>query len=52
VTMRRRKRYPNYPLRRAVALLLLGLALVVGSARGCDYLFPAPGASHPHSQVR
>jgi hypothetical protein len=49
--MRHRVR-PNYPLRRAVALLLLGFALIVGAARGCDYLFPAPGATHPHSQVR
>jgi hypothetical protein len=50
--MYRRRRYPNYALRGTVALLLLGLALVIGVARGCDYLFPAPGASHPHSQVR
>lgn len=48
----RRKRYPDYPLRRAVALLLLGLALIVGTVRGCDYLFPPPGAANPHSQVR
>lgn len=46
------KRYPNYPLRRAVAGLLLGLAVVIGSVRGCDYLFPPPGAANPHSQVR
>lgn len=47
-----RRRYPNYALRRVVALLLLGLALVVGGLRGCDYLFPGPGAAHPHSEVR
>lgn len=50
--MRRRKRYPNYAVRRTVALLLLGLAAVVGTVRGCDYIFPGPGASHPHSEVR
>lgn len=48
----RRRRYPNYALRRTVALLLLGFALVIGAARGCDYVFPGPGAAHPHSQVR
>lgn len=48
----RRKAYPNYPLRRAVALLLLGFAIIVGCTRGCDYLFPPPGAANPHSQVR
>jgi hypothetical protein len=48
----RRRTYPRYGVRRAVVLLLLGLAAVVGMMRGCDYLFPGPGAAHPHSQVR
>lgn len=48
----RHKRYPNYPVRRLVAGLLLSLAAIIGCVRGCDYLFPPPGAAHPHSQVR
>jgi hypothetical protein len=48
----RRRRYPQYGVRRAVLGLLLGLAAVVGMARGCDYLFPGPGAAHPHSEAR
>lgn len=48
----RRKRYPDYGVRRAVALLLLALALVIGLLCGFNYLFPGPGAAHPHSQVR
>lgn len=48
----RRKLYPRYPLRRAVAGLLLALAAVIGVVRGCDYLIPPPGAANPHSQVR
>lgn len=48
----RRRIYPNYPVRRAVALLLLSFAAIVALTRGCDYLFPAPAATHPHSQVR
>ena len=50
--MRYRAHRPNYPLRRAVLFLLLGLTAVVALARGCDYVFPAPAATHPHSQVR
>jgi hypothetical protein len=48
----RRRRYPNYGVRRTVALLLLGLAAILCTARGCDYVFPGPGAAHPHSEVR
>lgn len=51
MTMRRR-RYPNYPLRRAwlvVALLILALGVLIA---GADYIFPGPGAAHSHSQVR
>jgi len=50
--MRYRTRRPNYPLRRAVLFLLLAFTAVVALTRGCDYLFPAPAAAHPHSQVR
>lgn len=50
--MRCRTRRPNYPLRRAVLFLLLGFTVIVGLVRGCDYLFPTPAATHPHSQVR
>lgn len=39
--MRRRKTYPNYPLRIVVAALLLLLMLIVGATRGFDTLFPA-----------
>lgn len=46
------KRYPRYPVRRAVALLLILWAAIIGCVRGCDYLFPPPGAANPHSQVR
>lgn len=48
----RRKRYPDYGVRRAVLILLLALAAVIGLLKGFDYLFPGPGAAHPHSQVR